>query len=67
MCCKFVHVCICVRVCVYVCVCVCACASMCMHTFLCVYISVLSHRPKSNGLIIRCDIKMTTNLSMKRM
>ena len=48
-------------------VCACACASMCMHAFLCVYISVLSHRPKSNGLIIRCDIKKTTNLSMKRM
>ena len=58
---------LCTFVYVYLCVCVRACASMCMHAFLCVYISVLSHRPKSNGLIIRCDIKMTTNLSMKRM
>ena len=43
----YVYLCVCVHVCVR------ACASMCMHAFLCVYISVLSHRPKSNEIIIR--------------
>ena len=60
--CVYVYVCACVYMCVCVCVHVLVCA--CMH--FCVYISVLSHRPKSNGIIIRCDIKKTTYLSMKR-